>query len=164
MSHVLASFVWGYAEGKIGMPAVTVVFPPHNEPAAPAGPQDEPAAASEEFESVPESPARRVFDPELIQPETTPAPIGTPRQVAWSAVIFFGQLRAINQRQHRGATDAERLDIAQAAGYQDRRGFSGWPGTWRDDETGARWITDQGVGLLHHYASELDISLPTDIS
>lgn len=120
----------------------------------------------------------KAFDPEIDVPDVKPVPNdGTRDQLDWCGLIFFSRLRAINVRQHRGATPQERVAIARAAGYRDARAYSGWTWTWEDREDG-RWITDDddlieedkakgrlsGVAFMRHYAEALDRVLPDDIA
>ena len=119
----------------------------------------------------------RDFDPATDRPPLQPKPSGSDDEEAWCGVIFFGQLRAINVRERRGATVEEQLRIARNAGYKNRSGFSGWGWTWRDDEAGGRWVTDNeelseedrlrgrssGMGFLRSYAKQLGVILPSDL-
>lgn len=118
-----------------------------------------------------------VFDPERDSPPVAPDPHGTQKQMDWCGYLFFGRLRAINVREHRGADPSERTAIARAAGYADARGYAGWTWTWKDLE-GARWITDEddltdedrdrgrlsGMQFLRHYATTLNVRLPEDLA
>lgn len=119
-----------------------------------------------------------VFDPEHDSPPVAPHPHGKlSEQVDWCGYLFFGRLRAINMREHRGADPSERTAIARAAGYIDARGFAGWTWTWKDLEDG-RWMTDEedltdedrdrgrssGMQFLRHYAKALNVRLPDDLA
>lgn len=105
------------------------------------------------------------FDPQRDQPEVRPDPQGTRAEKDWCGLLLFGKLRAINQRKNRGATKAERLEIAQAAGYRDARAWAGWsPPTWQDDENSGRWINEAGMGSLRHYYTQVNRVVPDDLA
>lgn len=105
------------------------------------------------------------FDPQRDQPESRPDPQGTPAEKDWCILLLFGKLRAINQRKNRGATKAERLEIAQAAGYRDARAWAGWsPSTWVDDENGGRWLNETGMDFLRHYYTQVNRVIPDDLA
>ena len=119
----------------------------------------------------------RVFDPETDTPPVQPKVVGTREEQDWCCLIFFARLLAINVRQGRGATAADQTAIVRAAGYQDRRAYAGWSWTWRDDESGRRWITDDhelseadrlhgrssGMAFLRWYAKSLNVKLSEDL-
>ena len=121
-------------------------------------------AQSPDLEAVTSPGDWPIFDPELdaVPPGITPGPDGNRLEKDWCSAILWGLLRAHNVRQDRGATDAEALEIARAAGYSDRRGWNKWDG-WRKDEDGNLWCTDVGIKNAADWFARIKRSLPEDL-
>lgn len=75
--------------------------------------------------------------------------------------MLWARLRAINARQHRGATPEEPVEIAKSSGYRDRRAWNQWTG-WEKDGDGNRWVTTEGMNNLRHYYVKVGYVLPAD--
>ncbi len=105
-----------------------------------------------------------VFDPEIdaVPAGITPGPNGNRLEQDWCSAILWGLLRAHNVRQGRGATKAEGVAMARAAGYLDERGWNKWDG-WRKDEDGNRWCNEIGVESTPNWFARIKRSLPEDL-
>lgn len=115
------------------------------------------------------SPAASAEDVQY-DPGTMPAPYpadpnGDGRAEAMCLVVLFGQLYALNRRKLRGATDSERREIAQAAGYSDNRAWNRWvDDTLLRDGTGGLWLDAGGHRWLLERAADIGVALPPDLS
>ena len=103
-----------------------------------------------------------VFDPDVDEPPVQPSVGGNRVERDWCALMLWGRLRCLNVREGRGATREDSVLIAKAAGYQDGRAWNKWTG-WVQDEDGARWMTDAGMGHLRHYYAAVGRTIPSDL-
>jgi len=105
------------------------------------------------------------FDPLTDEPPLALDPIGTSQQQNMSWLTYIGAIRAINQREGRGATRDEVVQYAKKAGYPDGRGVSGFSnkGGATYSENGTRWVNKGGVDWLTKLQVKLGVTLPADL-
>lgn len=107
----------------------------------------------------------KLFDPRTGTPPVVPRPKGTVEEETWCTLLLFGGLLAHEVACHRGANETESRLIAQKAGYESNRAWSGWgPPGWVRDELGVRTLTADGAARIRNCLDNANVLLPDDLA